>query len=142
MICCWIAADCGFLFTCPTAWVTVAKPTPKLFADCSTNFQSAAICIGKMLDCNCYHKLIQYTEKRLLNWGIEVTILLLFSSSYEATFVSELEDKASVFYLKLWFRGNAGPLANSWWNRVRFGIHKYLWFAGFYLFLCFLLLLF
>jgi len=39
MICCWIAADCGFLFTCPTAWAAVAKPTPKLFADHGTHWR-------------------------------------------------------------------------------------------------------
>lgn len=37
----------------------------------------------------------------------EVILLPLFSSSYKVTLVSELADKASVLYLKLWFRLNA-----------------------------------
>lgn len=37
----------------------------------------------------------------------EVILLPLFSSSYKVTLVSELADKASVLYLKLWFRENA-----------------------------------
>lgn len=139
MICCWIAADCGFLFTCPTAWVTVAKLTPKLFADYSTYcwvFQSAGILHREDagLVCDGVRNHIRHSKEWLTVLGTEVTILPLFSSSCKATFISELADKASLLYLKLWFRENAGLISNAWWNGISLRIHEYLHFAEFYFF--------
>lgn len=48
--------------------------------------------------------------------------------------MSELADKTSVLYFKLWFRENAALVSNARWNGVSLRIHEYLHFAEFYFF--------
>lgn len=143
MICCWIAADCGFLFTCPTAWVTVAKLTLKLFADYSTYwwvFQSAGILHREDAGLVMMSEITNGTPKSGLQfWRVKLLSCPLLSFSYKATFISELADKSSVLYLKLWFRENAALISNARWNGISLRIHEYLHFAEFYFFGVFLL---
>lgn len=85
MICCWIAADCGFPFTCRTAWVTVAKPTRKLFADYSTYwwvFQSAVLCTGKRL-----------------GRGVDHVFMMSVSDTYDSKGASECHDTNLLFMI-------------------------------------------
>lgn len=138
MICCWIAADCGFLFTFPTAWVTVAKLTLKLFADYSTYwwvFQSAGILHREDAGFVMMSEITNGTPKSGLQfWRVKLLSCHCLPPAIRQHLYQSWQIKASVLYLKLWFRENAALVSNAWWNGISLRIHEYLHFAGFYFF--------